>query len=253
MRKKFISIVICLSMIFSCMGTVFAAEGSLSKAQAGDTIGTATSISIGSTYNGSITSSNSKDFYKFTLSSSGRINLKSTAYMKCIYYTIYDANGNEIWYDNPYWDDSTNQISYSENLDLTSGTYYLCVERYSDYYTYMGNYNFKLSFISANESFKEVNGGSNNSLNTANSISTNVAYNGQLAKNDEKDFYKFTLSTSGRVKFTSTAYMKYVYYTIYDVNGKQIWYDNPYWDDSTNQISYDENIDLTSGTYYLCV
>ncbi len=76
---------------------------STQKKLAGDSIGTATAISLGSTYNGSITSSNTKDFYKFTLSSSGRITISANARMNWIYYKIYDSSGEELWSINPSW------------------------------------------------------------------------------------------------------------------------------------------------------
>ncbi len=65
MRKKFISIIVSMSMILSCMGTAgvsFAAEKTANKAFAGSTIGTATPISFGNTYNGSITKQGIKIF-----------------------------------------------------------------------------------------------------------------------------------------------------------------------------------------------
>ena len=255
MRKKFISIIVSMSMILSCMGTAgvsFAAEKTANKAFAGSTIGTATPISFGNTYNGSITKTGDKNFYKFILPTSGKINLKSTGYINSMYYRIYDASGNEIYEKFLSKDSTTDQISYNENFDLTSGTYYLCAANIT-YGNITGKYNFKLSFTSANESFKEGNGINNNSLGKANTISLNTTYKGQIAENDEKDFYKFNLSTSGKIKLSLQAGIDTLCYGIYDKDGNEIKYRYMYDDNSTKQISYSEEIDLTSGTYYLCI
>ena len=176
---------------------------------AGSSISSATSISLGSTYSGSLTASNEMDFYKFTISTSGTVHLSSTANIQRVYYKLYDASGNEIWSDWPGWNSSTEQIVLNEDFCLTSGTYYLEILRYSNYY---GNYSFKASFVSTGESFKESQNGSNNSLSNADSITLGKQYKGQIALNDDRDFYKFTLSSSGKINLSSTANIQRVYY-----------------------------------------
>lgn len=109
-----------------------------------------------------------------------------------------------------------------------------------------------LAFASAGESFAETGNGNNNTIAAANSISIGTTYKGQIAKNDAKDFYKFTISSSGKITLTSTASMSSVYYRIYDSAGKQLW-SSGYSANSTGSISVNEIIDLTYGTYYLGV
>lgn len=224
------------------------AENQMPVMEAGNSISAATSISVGSTYSGSISASNVQDFYKFTLPTSGTINLASTANIRWLYYKIFDANGNEIWSKNPNWNSSSERIVLDEIICLTSGTYYLEILKDGSYY---GDYSFKLSFASAGENFKESQGGTNNSLTTANSISLGSQYKGQIALNDDKDFYKFTLSTSGTVNLVSTANMQWLYYKIFDADGNEVWSKNPNWNSSSEQIVVDESICLTSGIYYL--
>ena len=218
---------------------------------AGDTIDTATSISLDSTYNGTISASNTNDFYKFTLTTSGKIQLTTSAYMRRISYKIYDANGKELWYTHPTWDSNTEKITTDDSFDLTSGTYYFSVSRYSS--EYVGNYNFTLAFTSANETFKEGNGGNNNSMETANTISFNTSYYGQIATNDNKDFYKFTLSTSGELHLVGSSFLTRMYYRIYDVIGNEIWSLSAVRDNNTGKSTTDSYICLTSGTYYLAM
>ncbi|MCD7716104.1 MAG: hypothetical protein LUI39_06605 [Lachnospiraceae bacterium] len=228
-------------------GITVAAESGISTVSAGDSISTATSISIGTTYSGAISSSNTKDYYKFTLSSSGTVELVSTIYMQYINYRIFDVNGSQVWSNAYSWNSSTQQVAIDTKVCLTSGTYYLEAEQR---YGSTGNYNFTLSFVSSEESFIETDGGMNNSLSAVSSISMDRTCNEQIAANDTTDFYTFALSESGTVSLTSTAYMQYICYRIFDASGNQLWSDAYSWNSSTGMINISETICLTSGTYY---
>jgi len=216
---------------------------------AGDSFSSATSISFNTIVDGAITETNSSDFYVFTISTSGRVVFSATAYMKYIYYRLYDASGTELWYDNPQWNTTTGKSVISPGLDLIGGTYYLAVEKDGS----SGNYSFNLSFESANESFDEYTGRMNNSMETADTITFNTNVYGQLAINDSEDFYKVILPSSGRAVFSATAYMKYVYYRLYDASGTELWYDNPQWSTTTGKSVISPELDLIGGTYYLAV
>ena len=266
MRKKlltkFLSVAMSVALIAQ-PATAFAADSSYKMNEritaadsttekgittfAGDSISDATSISLGTTYNGSITETNEKDYYKFTLNSSGKVTLSASVAMTDVSYGIYDDSGNELWVRSPSWNSTTELISTNEDIDLTKGTYYFSI---GEHYNSTGNYSFKLNFSSANESFTEAENGSDNSLNTANNVSLNTSYNGQLAINDEKDFYKFNLSTSGRITISATAKMMYIHYYIYDSSGNELWGIGPSWNSTTEVISTNEVVDLTKGTYY---
>lgn len=233
--------------------TMLVSEGiettSIQTYAAGNSISSATSISIGSTYSGSISSSNTADFYKFTLSSSGSITLTSTALIPWVDYRIYDSTGARLW-SSWYAANSSGQSNINEEFDLTKGTYYLGVEQYSSSYT--GSYSFKLVFTSAGESYTETGDGNNNTIATASSIATGTTYKGQIAKNDDKDFYKFTISSSGKYTLSSTATIPWVYYRIYNSTGDRLW-SNWYAANSAGKISVNETIELSSGVYYLGV
>lgn len=231
-------------IVFSCEEM---AEASLQTYAAGNSISSATGISIGTTYNGSITSTNTADFYRFTISSSGKIKLTSTSLIPDVYYRIYDSTGERLW-SSLYSANSSGQSSVNEEFDLTKGIYYLGVEKY--YGT--GSYSFKITFTSAGESFTETGNGNNNTIPAANSISIGTAYKGQIAKNDNNDFYKFTINSSGKITLTSIAMISDVYYRIYDSMGERLW-SGWYSANSSGQSSINEILDLTKGTYYLGV
>jgi hypothetical protein len=218
-----------------------------------DSINDAVSYTVGTTAYGVIAENGSeRQFYRFTLNESGKIQISGTAYMEWVYLYLYDSKTEELWDSNPHWNSTSEVISVDEQLYLTSGTYYFCVGRDGDRY---GNYNFKINFTSSNETFIETNGGSNNSIDMANTIQVNgTSYNAQLARNDEKDFWKFTLAESGKVNFNATFYnMEYVYWNLFDENGNELMEKNPYYNSTTTNIVLNEDLFLTKGIYYISV
>ncbi|MGN1478335.1 MAG: InlB B-repeat-containing protein [Acutalibacteraceae bacterium] len=219
---------------------------------AGNSMSSATSISVGSSYSGSISSSNTQDFYKFTLSTSGTVKINLSAYIENLSFFIYDSNGDEVWnYWGYYWNDTAKVLTFIQNFALTSGTYYFAVTNYGEHY---GNYSFSTSFTSSNESFKEITNGTNNSMASASSITIGNKIYGQIASNDDRDIYKFTLADSGRVNINFTAPIECLSFYIYDVNGDTVWDDTWYcWNSTAEKLTMIQNFDLTVGTYYFAV
>ena len=218
------------------------------KVYGGSSMDTATKLSFNTKYAGKISDNNTKNFYKINLSASGRIRVKSNANIQGVYYRIYDSNGKELWNRNPSWNSGSEMITVDYNIDLTSGIYYLVLEKC---YYYVGNYEFTVTYTNANETYTEKSGGSNNLITQANKVSIGTKYNGQIAANDDKDFYKFDLQTSGTVTLQSNANVGRLHYIIYDGDGTEIWNTDEYWNDSSEQIALNKDIVLTSGTYYL--
>lgn len=244
--KKITSLLLVVVLLFATFAVCM-----VPASAAGNTLSTATAISVGKAYSGTITDTNRSDFYKFSLSTSGRLRIKLTAYIYKTSYHLYDSKGNCVWeWNYQYWNGVSEQYNMDTNIDLTSGTYYFCIEQRDGF----GKYNFKLSFASSNESFKETTGGVNNTMAKASKISTDKSYKGQLASNDDKDFYKFVLSQSGSITLKLTAYIYETHYYIYDVNGNCIWNLKwQCWNTVSEQYDLNTAIDLTSGTYYFCV
>ena len=244
--KKILSIFLVALIALSCFG--------ITASAAGDSFSAATNINIGTRYSSSITSSSTKDFFKFSLSNSGRIKLSLSAEIKYAYFYIYASNDTEnpVWKTGGIeWNSTTELISLNRNIDLTSGTYYFVVKQGN---SHTGSYNFKLSFTSASESFKETQGGNNNKTSTADSISLGTKYYGQIAANDTRDFYKFTVSSSNTVNISVSASIIYSYYYIYDSSANQVWGSGgKEWNSSTELFSLSKSLTLSAGTYYFCV
>ena len=174
MRKRIKWIV----MLSFCLAMLFNGKASA----AGNTMDTAKLINFGNTFSGTL-NNNEEIYYKFTLPSSGRIMLTGSAEVGYGWYlNIYDEQRQDAcWRD-------LDKSSIGELIDLTKGTYYLCLSNGS------GDYSMQMSFTSAEESFDETGQGTNNTLFEANEISLNRIYKGQMASNDVLDYYKFTIS-----------------------------------------------------------
>ncbi len=218
-----------------------------------NSMASANSIGLNTSYNGQIAENDNEDFYKFTINSSGRVTISANAGIDFIYYEIYDSSGKTLWFNQQLWNSSTGMSSKKEVLDLTRGTYYFSVSRPLGGAVGTGNYNFNIAFSSAGESFPETGNGTNNSIPSANFIELDTSYKGQIAKNDDKDFYEFTMSSSKKVQFIANAGMEYIRYYIYDSLGKELWSSAPYWNSNKQSSSINESLTLGKGTYYLGV
>ena len=222
------------------------------EAAVNDSMQTAKIISMDSLYSDSLTATVDSRFYKFTLSSSGRVTIDYKAYMRCSDYYIYDSTGKEVA-SSTYneWNSVTELYSSIDKYDLTKGTYYYCVKKYISNVT--GSFNFNMKFESADESFSEQQDGSDNSMALANSIDLTKQYRGQLACNDKKDFYKFKLDSTCKLRIEYKAYIRCSNFYIYDVNGQEV-FSKTYnsWDDVSGIFSTVEYVDLEQGTYYFC-
>lgn len=215
----------------------------------------AQSIQLDKQYNGSLTESTPVRFYKFTLSQSGllTINARSEEINRLYYVLYYGWATNNGVYENSDYNSTTGVNSMESNWRLTAGTYYLGIgEGFDSYDDSFGNdevtagtFRFKLSLDGVGESFKETNGGSNNSIATASKISLKKAYTGQIALNDEADYFKFTLSKPSVLTLSMLVVTGgNMDYEIYGKSGERICSGNLY-------QGYKDSYHLTKGTYYL--
>ena len=230
--KKALSILLSIIMLLGVMIIT-----PLSADAAGNSFSAATSFTLGRTVNGSITRTNTVDYYTFTLSSSGKVKLTASSEMST-YYQIYASTNTStnIYYK---WSES-----FSENVHLLAGKYFFVVK--PEYSNGVGNYNFSMSFTSANESFKENLDTNNNTFTKANTVYLGTKYYGQIAKNDSVDVYSFSLSSSGKVRLAASSDMS-TYYQIYASTNTS---SNIYYKTSE---SFSEDIHLVAGKYYLVI
>ena len=217
-------------------------EDATLNAEAGNDIDNATFISLNTEYTGALSDDNDADFYKVTLNEAGLFSIKGIFRTKYIRWRIYDDFGTRL--DDKYWDiDNLSQRgSFEYSWNLTKGTYYISANSDAT-----GTYSFILGHKSANETFSENQGGSDNNSDDANQIVLNKTYRGQIALNDREDWYKFTVPKKETVKVIGRAQCgpNWKIYKEEDGIMTSVW--------STETYSVESDIELNVGDYYLVV
>lgn len=208
----------------------------------------------GTLYNAQIALNDEKDFFKFVLYESGKVNFNALFYeMRGVYWRIYNEEGIEILSKQSEWNSTTRNITVDEDLYLTSGTYYIAVSENDWCDEKYGRYTFSLSFLQSEETYTETNGGSNNSVSSASPLDLQDDYKGQIALNDDKDFYAFNLPSSQSVSISVQAGIENVYIRLYDFNGNEIDSWRPEWNNITREINFKETKVLERGNYYIAI
>ncbi len=216
-----------------------------------NTIATANEISTdGTLYNAQIALNDEKDFFKFVLYESGKVNFNALFYeMEYVYWKLYDEEGIELLSNRPVWNNTTKDIAVNQDIYLSSGIYYISVSKS----LYCGKYNFSLQFSPSEETYAETSGGSNNSVSSASLLDLENDYKGQIAINDEKDFYSFNTGSGSSLSISVQAGMEYLYIRLYDSGGNEIDSWRPYWNSTTKEINFKETKVLERGDYYIAI
>ena len=213
-----------------------------------NTLASASAVDLGSEVAGMLAETDGLDFYKITLPSSGRLTVSFTAYTHITGY-VYDASGEKLKTKYVTVDSEAGVGTGEISLNLSRGDYYIVVEGYWDSST--GEYLFTTQLESANVSFEEDQGGSNNSFAAASAIKINNEVRAQFSESDNVDYFKITLTEAGRltVKFSALVSIKAFFY---DDSGTQIW--ESYMSvGSSGEYVGETGRDLTAGTYFVVV
>ena len=213
-----------------------------------NTLADANVIEPGTRYCGLLAVQDKTDIFKFELESSGRVTFDLKSYMNFKPY-LYDGAGNQLYAETVYKNDVTGVGILTNIMDLTKGTYYLCIGY--DYYSATGRYEFTLTFDTANESFQDAQNGTDNTISEANAVELNTKYIGQLAVNDGTDHFRFETKSAGKVKIVFASYFSLVAY-LYDESGKQVWNKTCYVDKVTGRCDDIFEVELERGVYYFC-
>ena len=244
----------CLLSVVMLLGILLLIEPAYAYSiSGGDTMVSATPIDLDTSYSDSTSLDQESNWYSFTLPSSGRITINVSSNLNALYVRLYSSDADQLWYEYCYRDNITGRLALKEPLDLTKGTYYLCAERYSTYFEDTGKYTLKVAFTSAGESFSETGYGTNNTTSKASSISLNKTYTGQIALNDDKDFYKFKLSAKGELNLNIHTKMDAVNVYFYDRNGNQLFAKTAYKNSTTGTNRAKFTVAVPAGTSYVGV
>ena len=212
-----------------------------------DSYSTADTINVNTKYYGTTRHDNDVDWYKFSISKSGPVSLTFSH--------DYIESGSTYWKVELYNSSQSYLVTYSfygnttsattGKIGLPAGTYYLKI--YDYYYSDM-DYNINVNYFSSTAWEKEFN----DSYSTAENISLNVTRYGTMRHDNDVDWYKFKLTSSG---------MQMLYFNHdYIASGRTYWklylYDSSmaqiaeysYYGDTT---SSKERLNLSAGTYYI--
>ena len=150
-----------------------------------------------------------EDIYRVVIKKAGRISVRVIPSPSTSGIIFMDGQGNEI---PTYVSETEDEEGFTYGIDLTPGTYYLkCTQsspgKYSAVHPYKyeayGEYKFKVSFKNAKETYTY----SNNSIaevkgKKIEAVPLTKTIKGQLASNDEYDYYKVYIPKTGDYNIT---------------------------------------------------
>lgn len=136
--------------------------------------------------------------YKLVLPSSGKLTQITSVTARYVNFYIYDASEKEI---ERLYGEAANTYTY--DMDLIGGEYYIVADSYWDNTAS----NFKWIFTPSEESFNETQDERNNDLTNKYPISIGGTVKGQFARNDDVDYYGFSVKKTGALSLKLTAKM----------------------------------------------
>lgn len=206
----------------------------------------ATVINEGGTINGQLTENNREDIYKITFMKPGRLTMDMTSYLEYYNVSIYDSKGERIWNTgNRYWNENLQYITENWYADLSASMYYISV---TSVYGSTGNYTLATNFKEAGETISEPN----NDFSTAYRLNMNQEIYGQIAEDDDKDLFTFTLNQAEELGVAVTSYLEYYSVYIYNNSGERVWGNTSNrWNENVGYRSDNWKATLSAGTYYL--
>ena len=239
-------------------GTAFAPEISAyaaSETESNDKLESAQEIEQNTEVTGNLSDEEDKDYYKITLTEAGKVSytFKTDNETGQYYYVCFcDENGKEMISEQRLYGSADNSYT-SMNLGLSEGTYYVKV--YWKLYTYDGfstdDYHLTVNFEKVDDWEQEYN----EDIDTATSIPLNTEFKGNLMNEDDRDYYKITLSEAGKVNYTfktDNETGQYYYVSFCDENGKEIISEQRLYGSDGNSYT-SMNMGLPKGTYYVKV
>ncbi|MFN6307899.1 MAG: S8 family serine peptidase [Microcystis sp.] len=207
---------------------------------ASNTLATARAIAVGSStnsYTDSVGSTDTNNYYCFSLANSGKFNLGLTGMTADADVQLLNSSGSVIA-------SSLRGGSNPERItrQLSAGTYYIRV------YCYTGNTNYNLAVSAAPLAPVDLAG---NTLATARAItvgSSTTSYTDWVGSTDTNDYYCFTLANSGNFNLGLTGMTADADVQLLNSSGSVI-------ASSTNGGTASESItsQLSAGTYYIRV
>lgn len=228
--KKFI-------MCFAMVVAMFAASKAI-PAYAGD-FTTAITLPTNGAWSGKCElAEGAADYYKFTISTAGEVDIKLMSYSFGLNCYLYDSNFERITWI--YWCEGNETSPNTKSIIqwLSQGTYYVSVVSASGRTS--GSYKLYASLSSSGITAVE-----NDSYDSPQNMSINSKVTGVITYSNSEDWYKVTIPSSGKYRYMFQSSDNMVGY-LYDVNLSKL-----YSLDSSSSGIGTKEIELKSGTYYI--
>ena len=132
---------------------------------------------------------------------------------------------------------------------LIGGTYYLQLKRFDS-----GSFTFCIDVEYANETFSETTDRRDNLTTQANSILINRTYVGQIAYNDDVDYYRFTVSQATTIPLhIDSDSIWAIRYRIFDSSINEMQEERLWYNERSGLLTYSEDLSFSkAGVYYIC-
>lgn len=195
MKRQIVSGVLALSMMLGTSGFVPTAYAQSNN----NSFKTAQSISTGAVINDNLNKAGDQNYYKFTLSADGYLNISFKKGFEeydpgkgWIVY-VYDSAQHSVFSEYFYVGDPDTE--HLTPLGLNAGTYYVKVSGAT--YTSLMDYEITVDFTPSQQ---WDNGSADDTFLTANKIVTDETYYGTLTSASDTDYFKFTAPDDGYVE-----------------------------------------------------
>lgn len=181
-----------------------------------------------------------KDYYKFTISTAGEMDIKLMAYAPNIEFILYDSSFNEIGMKGSYNGSETSPNTESMIKWLSQGNYYISV---SSGFDKGGNYKLYASFSTSG-----ITAADNDSYDSSQNMSANGKVSGILTNSNQEDWYKTTISSAGNYRYIFQSSSTRMECFLYDENLSELKSMSSW---TVQTISYET--ELKPGVYYIKV
>ena len=230
--------------------TIYFTASQETYAEPNNSMGQAKGVGFKNKIRGQLALNDSMDFYRMVVPSAGRVKINILSYMEYYSVYLYDVSGNKVWSSvGNYVNKNTGYRVDNYTIDLIKGTYYIVFSEYDySYYRYTGNYNFTTYFTPSQETYAEPN----NVMAQAKGVGIGSKTRGQLAVNDDKDYYRLKLPSACDIKINVMAYLQDYDLYIYSSSGSEI-YSSTYnpWNSKLGYSNTGHYVYLPKGTYYI--
>ena len=204
----------------------------------------------------SVVTKHGSDVYEIDLQESSCLTIDAESDIWRVQRKLYDSSKKNVLYSGSDYVNDLGRAITHQVYYLTSGKYYFMVnDDFDDWRNdsdkYTRSYNITFSAVSSNETFKEGQGGNNNTSATANDVDFSKEIKGQIAGNDECDFYHFKVADSALINFAGMSNFT-MHMNLYGSDGNSLY--SKYW--SPNNLGnaiFNADWYLTAGDYWIKV